>query len=338
MGRDLNNMLSLIHRMNNRMTLSESEKYTESLVGDDYEIKTFLKTDSEWVNYILPNVDKILDFLNKGYHYANLGDFQGCSDAKSFKKNGSLVKIAFCGDEWIAVSVYSSTRGGFKCVGMTASILPEYHKIGVIALQEIIKEDVSNFEKLFWCECSDKIEEYYRKYNGIGIQSIYVPMFLGPNADIISYDKDGFHYTRYGKNKKGERVGEPYYKMIFGFNTQETFDKIYSEQKEYIDKCIDNIRKFNIGEGVLKDTFESLGKWTVEMEIIEFFNKHYNKGYRELPEESISELDKTVSILKSMFSNKEIPPTGFERQFMDALREGTYLLDVIQPLKLNKFC
>ena len=338
MKKDLNRMLSLIQRMDSKMTLTESEKHIQTLVSEEYTIKTIYKTDSEWATYVLPNIDKILKFLNDGYRNANLGDFHGCSDAKSFKKNGSLIKIAFSDDEWIAVSVYSSTRVGFKCVGMTASILPEYHRIGVIALQEIVRQDVNNYESLFWCECSDKIEQYYRKHNGIGVQNVYVPLFLGENADIVSYDKDGFHYVRYGKNKRGERINEPLYKMIFGFNTQETFDKIYSEQKEYIDKCIENIRRFNIGEGVLKDQFESLGMWTVEVEIIEFFVKHYEKGYHELPEESIVHLEKSVTSLQNMFSNKEIPPTGFQREFMNALRTGTELLDKIQILKLNKFC
>ena len=321
MAKNIIDIISMMHRIDKHMTLNESEKYTEDLMGKDVELIICYRGDDNWKKYVEPNYQFVWDFLVKAYD----GDFRGCQSRNDLKKKCSLVKIALNNNSWIAISVYSSYLGGYKCVGIGGDKDSPLKNIGV---QEIIKDDIKNYDKWFWCECSGVIEHYFEKNNGIKIEIAYVPQYLG-NININPIDD--YHYYR-------NISGQMFQKVIFGFNTQETFDKIYSEQKEYIDKCIENIRRFNIGEGVLKDQFESLGMWTVEVEIIEFFVKHYEKGYHELPEESIVHLEKSVTTLQNMFSNKEIPPTGFQREFMNALRTGTELLDKIQVLKLNKFC
>lgn len=321
MSKGLIEIQSLMKRMDSRMTLTEAENFTRTLRGNDITIIEYLKDSEEWNKTILPNIDRIWEFLQIGYN----GNFKGCDKPKKLKTNASLIKIAYNCDDWVALSVYNSYMGGNKCVGICRTRVNGLEELGRQGVEMIIRQDINNYDKFFWCECSDKIEEYYRNNKGINIPSAYAQTFL-PKAIITIIDE--FHYSRpLGEDRKEAT------KTIFGFNTPETFNKIYSEMKEYIDDCITRIKNGRITEDALKLGFSELTRWRAWILIIDVFVDLWRKGYHEFPKESINEL---LITLDEMVNAAKDVPMMMKNEFNEAINNGTYILNNSTELEIHE--
>jgi len=305
------------------------KSYNEFINEQVEEIKTYkiieYTPDSNW-NYILQNKVEIWNFLNDGYIFAGYDKFCGCDNARSLIKNSSLIKIAYYNNVYIAISVYTSYRSGFKNVGITATTDETLRILGIDAVHTIIKNDICNYDNFFWTECSGAIEHLCEKYNGIKIPNEYV---FGILQKEIKLENDGFHYIRTIK-------GDEQRKIIYGFNNYETFQKIKSENEEYINNCIDKILNMQIDESIEKPSFGKLSKLDTVIGIINFFiDQRVEEDCYDLPESSLNILKKYIHIAD------ELVDSGGETSYdMNTVKHiilmGKDVLYTSSPLKISK--
>ena len=112
----------------------------QPLPQQNFQIVDYTREAPEWKSYIRPNAEKILNFMKDGYLAAGKGEFLGIHRAESVYRSCSMVRIAFCGEEWVAIALYSSYQGGFKSVGVTATTNHLYREVGKQAVNAIIKK------------------------------------------------------------------------------------------------------------------------------------------------------------------------------------------------------
>lgn len=289
-----------------------------------YEIKNFTPDMPEWNSYIKPNKNQIFEFLDNGYRTAGLKNgFLGCDGPKQIVRNSKLIRIAFCNDVWVAMSVYTSYMGGFKCVGITATSDRDFREIGVNAVHEIVKTDVGLYDEFYWTECSGAVERLYDKYGGIKIPSEFFGQFIRGDYEIV----DEYHFER-------EFDNDVIKKAIFGFNTPETFNMVYEKCKSYIDRSIEKIKSNNLNESgnSRKTGYLHMPEYIVDL-FIEL--KMQNRMY-DFPEASLKVLQENIVKLE-----KQIESGLFNGEILgrkrEVLRMGKDVLGVSQPMVLHKF-
>ena len=308
-----------------RKVLKESDINKLSSENYNFELKEFYPGTSDW-DYIKNNKQSIWDFLNDGYRYVGYERFCGCDNSRSLLKNANLIKIVFYNNEWIAISVYTGYRGGFKNVGITATIDEKLRSIGVSAVHNIIKNDIGKFNEYFWSECSGSIEKLYEKYNGIKMPNEYVFAILNTP---ISLDEDGFHYTRQIK-------GDIQRKIIYGFNNKETFDIVLKEHEEYINKHLSLILSNKINEDVEKVPFGKMTRLDCAIAIVNFFvDERWEGECYDFPVTCLGKLRREVEIIRTALENKTVPENKQKLAEM-ALENGIDILETSSPLQMFK--
>lgn len=137
-------------------------------------------------------------------------------------------------------------------------------------------------EVKYWCECSGDIEALYEKYKGIKIPSEFSKEIVKGVKDLCA---DGFHYTKLIQNEIQEKI-------VYGFNTPETFNQIYERYKNYIDDCVNELKSQQINEESGEVT--SWGRYAYyrvcENIIVLFIDVIEQNGVHELPKESLAHL------------------------------------------------
>lgn len=300
-----------INRMNN---LNESLK--DQTNNQTVEIKEFKQDESNW-NYIKDNIEALWEFLNKGYQKAGYEKFCGCDSPKSLLRNANLIKIGFINNQWVAISVYTGYRGGFKNVGITATVEEELRSLGVNVVHDIIKTDIGNFKDFYWTECSGVVENLYEKYNGIKIPNNYVSTIL---LKPVTIDEDGFHYER-------DIKGEKQRKIMYGFNDLDTFNKVLSEREEYINNCINNILKHRIDESEEHTSFGKLSQLDCAIAIINFFvDERWENECYELPLNCIDNLKLQINIVKDCIDNHSVSDDKMAKAKL-ALENGIHIIN-----------
>lgn len=292
----------------------------------EFKIIEYRPSEKGW-DYIKENKNLLWNFLDTGYKYANVGSFCGCDSPRSLVRNANLIKIGYCDN---AVCVYTGYRGGFKNVGIAATINEEYRQVGKEAVKSIIKTDISNYENYFWTECSGVIEILYSKYHGIKIPNVYASTILNTQVFIDEKDNDGFQYFREIKGTRQKKV-------IFGFNNEEIFEKVKSEREEYINNSINWIVSHQIDEGKENPSFDKYGVVRTSINVINFFFDYQceNECY-EFPQSSLDILNNHVSIIENALQSGKVKQ---EELYMAklALENGKEIIDVSAPMKLYKF-
>lgn len=248
-------------------------KNCERIEYDNYTISTYWpKNNDNDKQYVKMNKNTIFAFLDDGYIEAGLGHFRGCNDSKHLYRNASCVRICVQNDadEILALGVYTDYRGGNKAVGYTVTTEKYLRDLGIQGLIDIIKLDINTKNKYFWTACSGAIEHMWQKYGGIRIPSLFVDEYFDLNRIKIEPISDGFHFFIYDKNNDRTE------KIIFGYNSKETFDKI----NKYIEDSIFNsIEHVDIDEEYSDDRYikELERKLAIFIDYVEF------DGYKELP-------------------------------------------------------
>lgn len=308
--------------------LAENAKEIKKEGIFDYNIVNFVNGTDDW-KYIRENKNALWDFMDEGYKHAGLKQgFLGCNSPNKLWENPNLIRIAFCKNTWVAISVYSPYQGGNKCVGITATTDENYRKTGVAAVNEIIKNDVQLYDKFYWCECSGDIEALYEKYKGIKIPSEFSKEII---RNILSFNPDGFHYVRMIGEEKQEKI-------VYGFNTPETFNRIYERYKNYIDDCVNELKSQQINEE--NGEIPSWGRYAYyrvcENVIVLFIDIIEQNGVHELPKESLAHLQFATDSLEDQL--KRISGiTGEERNRLEHnVKNGRYMLATISPLELHE--
>lgn len=287
-----------------------------------YDIVDYMKDSSDW-SYIKKNKVRIWDFLNDGYEFVGYDKFCGCDNVKSLLKNANLVKIAFYDGEWVAVAVYTGYRGGYKCVGITATTDMGLWNIGKDAVNDIVRNDVCQFSEFYWTECSGTLERLYEKHNGIKIPNEYAFSILQRPVTLL---KDGYHYER-------EIKGETQQKVIYGFNNKETFETVKREYTAYINDCIQKIVNCQINEDVEVPSFGRLSKTQCSIAVVNFFvDLRWEDECYELSLDAYKILMQHVNYLKRISNNHQR-----DEQLELAISNGKDLLRTMSLMKFTKF-
>lgn len=316
-------ILSYIKRMDSHMTLMEAEIYKEEIAETLFEIKEYRPNTADW-EYIGANKKQIWDFLNNGYIKVGYEKFCGCDNPRSLFKNANLIKIAFFNGVWVAISVYTGYRSGYKNVGITAIVDEKLRKTGVAAVHDIIKTDIGNFEQFYWTECSGTIDVLYEKYNGIKIPNSYAFAIV---QSEVKPDEDGYHYQR-------EIKGEMQTKIIYGFNNKDTFEKVKSEREEYINNCIQKILSHKIDESVESPSFGKYGEVDCALGVINFFvDQRWEGECYEFPETSFVILRQYVKMLEKYMMEGLVSREKIE-QVKQAVENGNDILETSMPMQI----
>lgn len=252
--------------------------------------------------YIRDNRKMIWNFFDEGYKYAKLKEFRSCISPKSLWKNASCLKVAIFNDVIIAASVYTSFQGGMKCVGITATTDEKYREIGKYAVIQIIKEDISLVREFYWTVCSDTIEHLYEKHGGIKIPNDYIELFIDKYKSLSD---DGYHF--YIEVPDGDGEMEDVKKIIFGFNSKETFEYIKNKNDKRIMNYINRITNTTIKESVY---VKNLSKEDYYTKVVYVFYEDRVDGFKDYSNNTMNILKEAVEYLKKFVelnkNNKDI--------------------------------
>ena len=282
----------------NNPLFEELNSEQEGIVYKTY----YPKKDQDDSIYIRDNKKMLWDFFDNGYKYAKLKGFHSCRNPKSLMSNTSCLKVAMFNDVIIAASVYTSFQGGMKCVGITATTDMKYRDIGKSAVVHIVKEDINLVGEFYWTVCSDAIEHMYEKHGGVKIPNEYLELFI---IKYKSLSDDGYHFSIEVPDADGEM--EEIEKVIFGFNSKETFEYIKSKNDERIMEYINRITNKTIKESVY---VKKLSKEDYYTEVVYVFYEDRVDGFKDYSNKIMNILKEAVEYLKRFVelnkNNKDI--------------------------------
>ena len=144
---------------------------------------------------IQPYIQDIWDIIQRTYE--PIGGFKTASTPEELLDKIGFAKLVRKDNNIIATLLYSD-KYGRKAVAGGSDGTPE----GVKAVKQIFMEDVK-FDRS-WGEFSGKTEQLLLKYGGVPIPNDFAEEILG--KEIISKNKDGFHYTRMIGGKPFEKI------------------------------------------------------------------------------------------------------------------------------------
>ena len=192
-----------------------------------YKIEVYLASDPTDKMFISGNRKLIQDFLDKGYVRAGIGHFFGCANSNAVKKNTTMLKVAKkCDtDEIIAMSIYSSRLGGFKCVGATITTDDTLRGLGYTALMQLVREDAKLWNKFVWAECSGKMDIMWEQAGAIKIPNAYLPLFMDEKLleTVEIEDDEIYEYSRVFNRGTLEETRVT--KTIYGFPNKDVLMK-----------------------------------------------------------------------------------------------------------------
>lgn len=150
-------------------------------------------------------VDEVWNILQKSY--ASIGGLKGMSSKEDLLDNGNFWKLVRKGGKIVACNIYTTKQGGRKMVAGGTDGTPEGKK----AFYDMCREEVKMVERGTWAEVSGAMEGIYLfKLNAVPIPiEIAKKILKDKHKEILSVDKDGFHYVRL-------IGGEPHEKIMFG--------------------------------------------------------------------------------------------------------------------------
>ena len=143
-------------------------------------------------------IDDIWDIMQ--LTYAPIGGFKTANSPQELLNKIYLAKLVRKNGKIVAAALYSDKYGRKAIAGGS-----DGSEVGRNAIKQIFREDAQL--KRSWGEFSGRPEELLLKYGGVPIPNDAVEDILG--KEILSKDKDGFHYTRLIN-------GEPLRKIMIG--------------------------------------------------------------------------------------------------------------------------
>ena len=144
--------------------------------------------------------------------YAPLGGFSTAEniDELIYKKSGLWKAISRNG-HLTAVHIYKNQFGS-KGIGIASDGTVQGKK----DVKMLLRSDIAT--KRMWIEVSGIPEKLYQQYGATAISSKFAPILT--KHEILSYDPDGYHYTRLIH-------GQPKEKIIYGTVRLSSIDKEY---------------------------------------------------------------------------------------------------------------
>lgn len=143
-------------------------------------------------------IDKVWDILQRTYE--PIGGFKTAKTKEELIKKTDFLKMVRRKDKIVSVALYKNKKGR-KAIAKGSDGTRE----GIDGVKAIYLEDMKM--KRSWGEFSTGAEKFQLKNGAIPIPNKLVKDIIG--KDIVSYNKDGFHYTRI-------IGGEPHEKILLG--------------------------------------------------------------------------------------------------------------------------
>lgn len=277
---ETNNLIELIDKMMDK----KPRLVVENTVNNygTYKVEIYLASDPEDKVFISGNKRFIKDFFDKGYERAGIGPFAGCLNANSVKSNTSMLKVArdAQSNEIIAMTIYSSRWGGFKCVGGTITTEPTLRPLGRQALYQITREDIKLIDQFIWTECSGKIRELWNKYGGIKIPNSYLPMFMDEKTLQTIEIEEGELYKYSRIVNRGEADELKVEKEIYGFPNKDVLEKYIQETDSSLEELLKKVSNDGLNEAFIQEhiNYRSAPKdmWT-DLRILKHFTESFKK-------------------------------------------------------------
>jgi len=186
--------------------------------------------NSEDKQYIKNNKTFIYNFFLETYR----GDFKGCTSRSDLVKKTYILKVTLYNNDIVAMSIYNNYMGGIKCVGIGATRKTEYlHKIGILGVRKILKQDFNIPDDGYWIEASGKIEEICNETNAISVPAKFADIIIPMKKHKII---DEYHYQALFGN-------DLHIKKMFGVKDKKTSQMIhnyYKEREKFLNELINN--------------------------------------------------------------------------------------------------
>ena len=246
--------------------------------------------------------------------YENIGGIKTYKNFQDFLRKKNTAKIVVgTNNELLACATYRRMEDSFKMVAIGCNQTDE----GKLALQQIIQNDITNYDLNYWAEVSGPIEHYFKKFNGFPIPNLMASTILEINPELITLSSsDEVHYIR--------PIGpenEPFQKMIFGFKSEND----YYEVLKYIDNYQGFMNAVNNITEIQRKAKYSLNQCYYIVNNI--YRLHEEDGYNELLPSWHAALIDCLYV----FQNEE--KTDTISSYID---EINYLLSDMQVIELHK--
>lgn len=200
--------------------------------------------------------------------------------------------------EIIAMTIYSSKMGGFKCVGGTVVTEPhELRELGKTALKHITREDTKLFEQFIWTECSGRIADMWEQAGGIKLPSAYLSLFMDDkmleSIELPDSDEDPYSYTKTINPNTAEE--QRITKVIFGFPNKDVLEKYIKDKN----MTLEELRKRSMrNPGAVTEAHVNYRNSPKEIQsdliILMYFNDEFAKGRTELTEYEFEVITKSL--------------------------------------------
>lgn len=171
-------------------------------------------------------------------------------------------------------------------------------------------------DKHYWTMSNVAIKHLWDKFGGIMIPNAFLEEFIG-NQQKTEKLNDGFEFKIYDDNDDWD------IKVIFGYNSKETFDKINEQLENYVFTHIDDSinEKFND-----KDYAEDLRRKLASfIDMIDF------DGIVEMPEKCIDYLKTLVEEAEKLLETYKENKILYHN--MISCKES---LEILKPLQMNE--
>lgn len=215
-------------------------------------------------------------------------------------------------------------------VGITATTDKKYRTLGKDAVISIIKDDISKFEDFYWGIFSDKVNHYYEKFGGIRIPNEYAKEFA-PNLLPVENDEYLVSMTL--------RDGVCENKIIYGFNSKETFDKIISMEDDRINQQILKLKSYIKGNSPIKESKVSLypeyDEPRYNVEIINMFYDEMLNGRTDLTEMMVKHINGSKDYLQKYVETHELNNKD-KRYYTLAIENAKDILDCSTLIEIHK--
>lgn len=182
-------------------------------------------------------------------------------------------------------------------------------------------------KEYYWTVCSDAIEYLWEKFGGTKIPNIFVNDYLGNKKYELA--KDEYHFYINIEDEK-------YKKIIFGYNSEETYNKVVDYIKNEINNDIKNISEsldIKNKEKIIDAAKIYSKNLAAYIDLIDI------NGWYELPEECINDFKLMINDIEK--SLKRMAANEYKNEYAyyhlkENLNTCKELLKIIQPLKMNK--
>jgi len=176
--------------------------------------------------------------------------------------------------------------------------------------------------EFYWIVCSDAIEHLWENFGSTKIPNIFVNDYLGNKKYELANDEYHFYINIADENYK---------KIIFGYNSEETYNKVVNYIKNEINNSVNNVSESFMPN---KDKVIDIAK-IYSKNLAAYIDLIDINGWYELPEECIVDFKQMIndveSVVKDMNANEYV-----YKHINENLNTCKELLKIIQPLKINK--